>query len=139
LFPEKPRNDQKRSTGDTISDVISYMRSKLNDILSIKEMALKSDLSISHFSCLFHKATGVPPLEYFIRLKLERACILLYDSDIKIKDIASMLGYEDPYYFSRLFKKYMDMSPHQYRRLKDNREAIKPKEWLLKEPESLMV
>jgi AraC-like DNA-binding protein len=58
-------------------------------------------------------------MEYFIRMKLEKACSALYHSEMKIKDIASMLGYEDPYYFSRLFKKHLNMSPFQYRMLRN--------------------
>lgn len=109
---------------DVIARSIQYMRNRLDKILTIKEVADAGGLSISHFSHLFHKTTGLPPLEYFIRLKLEKACILLYDSDIKIKNIAVMVGYDDPYYFSRLFKKHMDMSPHQYRGLQAVRGKI---------------
>jgi len=119
LFPGK-QNKEKQDEGDLINQTIAYMRSKLDHVLSIKEMALKIDLSISHFSNLFHKATGTSPLEYFIRLKLEKACHMLYNSDMKIKDVAITLGYDDPYYFSRLFKKHMSVSPHQYRSLKEN-------------------
>jgi AraC-like DNA-binding protein len=74
-------------------------------------------LSTSHFSNLFRKATGMAPLDYFIHLKLQKACLLLYSSDIKVKKIAKEIGYTDPYYFSRLFKKYMKASPDQYRAL----------------------
>jgi AraC-like DNA-binding protein len=87
-------------------------------------MAMKSELSTSHFSSVFHKTTGMPPMEYFIRLKLEKACAALSDLEMKIKDIASMLGYEDPYYFSRLFKKHLNMSPFQYRVLRSKPKSI---------------
>jgi len=43
---------------------------------------------------------------------------LLYNGDTKIKDIALSIGYEDPYYFSRLFKKYMNVSPDRFRILR---------------------
>jgi AraC-like DNA-binding protein len=42
----------------------------------------------------------------------------LYSTDVKIKNVAVEIGYEDPYYFSRLFKKYMNVSPDQYRTLR---------------------
>jgi AraC-like DNA-binding protein len=55
------------------------------------------------------------PLDYFIHLKLQRACVLLYATEIKVKEIALELGYGDPFHFSRLFKKNMRSSPNQYR------------------------
>lgn len=124
LFPGNAGPEKKEETRDVIADSITYMRSRLDKILTIKELAVSCGLSISHFSHLFHRTTGLPPLEYFIRLKLEKACIFLYDSDRKVKEIAAMVGYEDPYYFSRLFKKHMDLSPHQYRSLQVGRKTI---------------
>jgi AraC-like DNA-binding protein len=49
---------------------------------------------------------------------MERACYLLDISGISIKDVSSTLGYEDSYYFSRLFKKIIGVAPRQYRNLK---------------------
>jgi AraC-like DNA-binding protein len=123
-FTQKYYVEKKRGTMDIVSDIIIYMKSKLDHILTIREMAMKSELSTSHFSSVFHKTTGMPPMEYFIRLKLEKACAALSDSEMKIKDIASMLGYEDPYYFSRLFKKHLNMSPFQYRVLRSKPKSI---------------
>jgi AraC-like DNA-binding protein len=57
----------------------------------------------------------MPPLDYFIHLKLQKACLLLFSTDRKVRTIAEELGYDDPYYFSRLFKKYMKSSPEIYR------------------------
>ena len=56
------------------------------------------------------------PIEYFIHLKMQKACQLLYTEDSRVKQIAALLGYDDPYYFSRLFKKYMNTSPETYRK-----------------------
>jgi AraC-like DNA-binding protein len=78
-------------------------------------MAQSHSLSASHFSNLFHKATGMPPIDYFIHIKMQKACQLLYTNDDKIRNIATTLGYDDPYYFSRIFKKYIGSSPEQYR------------------------
>jgi AraC-like DNA-binding protein len=58
------------------------------------------------------------PMEYFIHLKIQKSCQLLFNTGVKIKDVAKEIGYDDPYYFSRLFKKLMGMSPEQYRAIK---------------------
>jgi YesN/AraC family two-component response regulator len=57
------------------------------------------------------------PIDYFIKLKIHYACQLLSQSDMKIKEIADKTGYDDPYYFSRLFKQVMGKSPKEYRKV----------------------
>jgi AraC-like DNA-binding protein len=117
LYPDRQVNEKKQDAKDLINDTILYMQNELHRQLTVEEMALKHGLSSSYFSSLFRKATGMPPLDYFIHLKLQKACLLLYSSDIKVKRVAEEIGYDDPYYFSRLFKKYMKVSPDQYRAL----------------------
>ncbi|MDR0449883.1 MAG: helix-turn-helix transcriptional regulator, partial [Treponema sp.] len=59
--------------------------------------------------------TGYAPMEYFLRLKIQAAARDIFFSDSLIQDIAAIYGIEDPYYFSRLFKRIMGVSPRQYR------------------------
>lgn len=54
-------------------------------------------------------------MDYFIRLKIQYACQLLSQTDLKINTIADKIGYDDSFYFSRLFKKVHGKSPRQYR------------------------
>jgi len=115
LYPDININEKKQVEKDSITNTITYMRSKLAEKLTLEDLALMNDLSPSHFSLLFKKSTGMAPLDYFIHLKLQQACLQLLTSEVKVKNIAADLGYDDPYYFSRLFKKYIKMSPLQYR------------------------
>lgn len=115
LYPDVNVNIKKQYEKESISNTIVYMRDNLGGKLTLEDLALMNDLSPSHFSLLFKKSTGMSPLDYFIHLKLQQACLLLLTSEVKVKNIAADLGYDDPYYFSRLFKKYMNMSPLQYR------------------------
>ena len=117
LYPDRQMNEKKQDAKDLITDTILYMQRELHRQLTVDAMAQNKGLSTSHFSSLFRKATGMSPLDYFIHLKLQKACLLLYSSDTKVKEVAKVIGYEDPYYFSRLFKKYMKVSPDQYRAL----------------------
>ena len=118
LFPDKHLNEKKQGAKDMINDTILYMRKELASRLTIEDMAARQNLSASHFSSLFRKGTGMSPMDYFIHLKLQKACLLLYSSEVKIKNVAQAVGYDDPYYFSRLFKKYLNISPDQYRVLR---------------------
>ena len=113
LFPG--RHASNNDEGDIITRTIEDMRKNLHTKLMVEEMASRNRLSVSHFSGLFRKATGMPPIDYFIQLKMQKACQLLYFGSNHVKGIAMELGYDNPYYFSRLFKKYIGTSPKEYR------------------------
>jgi len=114
-FSDKHIQPEKRDSEDMITKTVLNMKANLGSKLTVQEMSAKVGLSGSHFSSLFRKSTGISPIDYFIHLKMQRACQLLYAKDARIKIIADELGYDDPFYFSRLFKKNMGMSPEQYR------------------------
>lgn len=115
LFPGKNPDEKQQESSDLINDTILHMRKELNAHMTVQDLASKRNLSTSHFSSLFRKATGMSPMDYFIHLKLQKACLQLHSTDKKIKTIATEIGYDDPYYFSRLFKKHMNVSPDEYR------------------------
>jgi len=71
--------------------------------------------SRSHFQRQFKRATGYAPNDYFLRLKIRKACSLLAASDLRIAEIANRLGIADPYYFSRQFRRVTGASPRAYR------------------------
>jgi len=115
LYPEKHLVSECNSKADMITETITHMRMNLDKKLLVEDMAVKHQLSCSHFSMLFRKGTGMAPMDYFIHLKMQKACQLIYANESKIKEIAMTLGYDDPFYFSRVFRKNMGQSPEQYR------------------------
>lgn len=108
--------------GDTeprqkMAQSIAYMKAHLNQPLKVPDLAALVNLSASHFSALFKRQTGYAPIDYFIRLRLHQACQLLDNTDLSVKEIAVRLGYDDPFYFSRIFKALNEISPREYRML----------------------
>lgn len=102
--------------GLDVERTIQFMLDSLATSKTVQAFAVHANLSPSHFSRLFHKKTGYAPLDYFIRLKMQKACELLAGTDLLVREISLALGYHDPYYFSRLFKKMIGQSPRAYRR-----------------------
>lgn len=94
---------------------IELMRRHVDSPLTVEKMARQAGISVTHFSRLFSLQTGFSPMEYFIRMKMQRACRYLTLTPLSIKELASRIGYDDPYYFSRSFRKIMGVPPTVYR------------------------
>ena len=101
---------------DVAGIAIDYMQKHINQILTLQEIALSVNLSVSHFAAIFHKRTGFAPIEYFNHLKIQKASQYLQFTQDRVNEIANKLGIDDSYYFSRLFKKLMGISPIEYRK-----------------------
>jgi AraC family transcriptional regulator, arabinose operon regulatory protein len=99
----------------SLETTIAFLHHHIESNLTLEAMAGHANLSVSHFSRLFREQTGYSPLNYFIHLKMQRACVLLSVSSKTIREISYEMGYDDPYYFSRLFKKVIGLSPSEYR------------------------
>ncbi len=112
------RHQQSADSLD-LEAVHSMMQSRIHEQLDLETLADTVNLSKYHFVKRYKELTGTTPINHFIHLKIERACYLLDLSQKNISEIAFALGYEDAYYFSRIFKKTMGISPSQYRQMRD--------------------
>jgi AraC family transcriptional regulator of arabinose operon len=99
----------------SVRETLDYLRQNLNHRLSLDDMADQARLSKSHFLRLFKEQTGYSPVDYFIHLKVQHACMLLSVTHKTIHEISLEVGYDDPYYFSRIFKKVVGVCPSKYR------------------------
>ncbi|KZY34106.1 transcriptional regulator [Roseovarius sp. HI0049] len=95
---------------------IEMMHARLAEDLCVDELAVEARLSSFHFARMFKQSTGVTPLAYLTRLRLEKACELLEHSDIPVTEIAQDVGYSSNQVLARVFAKHMHMSPSDYRR-----------------------
>jgi len=98
-----------------IEQTIAYMAQHLDQPLQVATLAAKANISPSHFFALFKRLIGTAPIDYFTRLRMQRACLLLEQTTLSVKEIAAALGYDDAFYFSRVFKSVNQVAPTDYR------------------------
>ncbi len=101
---------------DPVKKALAYMRAHVQRRPSLAQLAAHAGVSVSHFSFLFKTSLGIAPIDYFIDLKMQYACHLLETTSLTVKEVAFALDYDDPYYFSRLFRKVIGLSPIYYRK-----------------------
>ncbi|WP_339314922.1 ABC transporter substrate-binding protein [Paenibacillus sp. FSL R10-2734] len=95
--------------------VITYIQEYYAEAITLDSLAEAFNFSAYHLSSLFKEHTGISPIDYLIRYRLELATELLMTTDASVGEIAVSVGYKDVYYFSRIFKKRKGVSPAHFR------------------------
>lgn len=106
-----------------IDRVARRLREDCTTSVSLETLAREAGYSPSHLLAQFRARWGCPPRHYQIRVRLQRACHLLETTTWKISAVASEVGYENPFYFSRLFSATFRLSPVEYRARFSSRPA----------------
>jgi transcriptional regulator GlxA family with amidase domain len=99
-----------------IEPIIAFMMQNLANPISVGRLSQMAGVSPSTFFALFRAATGYSPNDYFTRARMQRAGQLLQTGNLSVKEVAAMMGYDDPFYFSRRFKSAHGIAPLGYRR-----------------------
>ena len=94
----------------------TYFSEHYSEDISIDEYAEKNHVSVSWFIRNFKHCTGITPMQYILTKRIYNAEILLQDPTYNITEIARIVGYDNPLYFSRIFKKAKGLSPSEYRK-----------------------
>lgn len=98
-----------------IDKSLKYIHENINDEISISQLADIACLTEDHFIKLFKKEVSYTPLQYILQKKIEKAQLLLITSNMQIREIAAELSIDNVSYFNRLFKKYTQMTPTEYK------------------------
>jgi len=111
------RTGRPTSASEAVTASLVWMTDNLAARADLGELAKAAGLSVPHYSELFRRATGYPPVEHFLRLKIQRACQLLDTTELRVSEVAAAVGWADPFYFSRFFRKITGQSPRAYRQV----------------------
>jgi transcriptional regulator GlxA family with amidase domain len=103
------------NTTQKVKQSIVFMKQHLDRPSTVASFAATANLSESHYRSLFKRQTGYSPMDYFIRLRVHKACQLLDTTNLSVKEIARSTGFNDALYFSRAFKCVIGLSPAKYR------------------------
>ena len=103
-----------------IRQAIAAIHEDYRSPMSIAQYAQNLNMSICWFIRIFKQYTGLSPQQYIIRTRMIKARELLSASSYNVSEIAAMVGYDNPLYFSRLFKKTAGISPREYRQLQNS-------------------
>lgn len=93
-----------------------YMQENIANNLTLKDFEYYANLSSSQLCKIYKKHLNTSPFKHYLSLKIEHATTLLLNTNLNINEIAKSLGFEDQFYFSRLFKKQIGKSPLQFRK-----------------------
>ena len=107
---------KESAIGEEMSQALEYFHRHYMENISIADYAQSRSMSVSWFLRCFKQRTRQSPMQYITMLRINNAVNLLNNTSCNVTQIASMVGYENPLYFSRIFRKVKGVSPSQYRK-----------------------
>lgn len=132
LLIEESKRNNKRALNDLVTYAvgllredymppsIQYIHENIDKPISIKTLASMENYSVSHYIEWFAAKTGMTPNVYIQNLRIKEAKKYLLNTDLSLLTISELLGYEHQASLTRLFKKYENMTPNEYRQLNKN-------------------
>lgn len=115
LFKQYFLDDYTSSKEHYIVEAIKYIRHHWKEDIKIKDVAEHLALSESYLSRLFKKETKYTLIEYLTNYRIQRAIELLQDPNVRIYEVAGLVGYRDSRYFSSIFKKLVGVTPTEFK------------------------
>lgn len=108
--------DELDPTAKITRSIRAYVEEHYASPLLLSDIAKQLNFSVPYISMLFRRECGITFRDYLIRVRIEKACHLLRSDDGTMREIAERVGYTDPAFFYKAFRREMDMTPDDYRR-----------------------
>ena len=105
-----------------------YIDEHYSEKITKEDLANIAFCSVSNLYRIFQNSFHLSPHNYINKIRLEKACVLLENSNHSITEISALIGFDDPVYFSKLFKEYHQLSPKKYREISPFANAEKHNE-----------
>ena len=109
------RDQKEDQSNSAVKKAMVYIQENYSKDISLDDVSGQVNISPYYFSKIFKEETGENFIEYLTRVRIDKAKELLVDENVSVKEAGIKSGYSDPNYFSRIFKKQMDMTPSEYK------------------------
>ena len=113
---EKSILNKSHKLRELVNSAVDYIHNNYQKDISLSDISRYVFLSPSYFTRAFKQETGVSPINYLLNIRIQKAKELLKNTDIKILDIALIIGFSSQQRFNEIFKKYENITPLQYRK-----------------------
>lgn len=121
LLIQRSRSEKKATISTYLQEEMEnardYFEEHYNEPINIEEFAASRSMSVSWFLRKFKQVTGMSPMHFILTKRINNAVSLLETTNYNVTEISTIVGYDNPMYFSRLFKKQKGISPTEYRKL----------------------
>lgn len=115
IFQDLDQSVNISDPDNLVGSIINFLQKNIDQTYSIKDISEEFKYSPSYIFTLFKKRTGYSLIHFFNLKKMQKACEYLNYTDLSVKEISYKMNFQDPSYFSRLFKKLMGVSPKRYK------------------------
>ncbi len=109
------RDQKEEQSNSVVKKAQAYINENYSNDISLDEVSREVNISPYYFSKLFKDESGENFIEYLTRIRIEKAKEMLRSPEMSIKEVSLKVGYSDPNYFSRIFKRQTDMTPREYK------------------------
>lgn len=110
------RDSQNQTYGNVTSQVKRLLQNEYAKQWTLDELAFQMNISKAYMCTLFKQSTGQTIMDYLSKIRIYKAADMLRDPQSKVNEVGDQVGYGDPGYFTRIFKKHFGISPSQYRK-----------------------
>lgn len=115
-FQSTQQTSEANDSDKIIDNIKDYIDSHFDEEIDIAMISKKFFIGQTYFSELFKKEFGINFKKYLIKIRIEKSKLYIMETDYKITKIANKVGFDDPGYFSQVFKKYTGVTPRQFKR-----------------------
>ncbi len=122
IFLKKVKRKTAQKTSNVIYEIEKYLQANFDRDVKLQEISDHFYISREYISRKFKQEFEVNISDYIVKLRMDRAKSLLKNSELKIYEIATMIGYQDDKYFRKLFKKVEGITPNEYRELQSTQK-----------------
>lgn len=106
---------KEKTSSDMVSDIIEYLSEHISERVAVEDIVKEYSINRNILNQIFIKEVSMTCMNYFEKMRMSLAQTMLAETELQIAEIADRVGYPDPNYFAKVFKKYTGVTPSKYR------------------------